>query len=190
MANFNIAHRITLGHEGGYANDPVDRGGETYKGIARNFWRSWAGWRVIDTIKSQVGSTTSAINRAAASNQELQNHVDAFYKQNFWDVNRLDQINDQQVANEVYDTGVNMGVSVAARFLQNALNVLSGSGLVEDGIIGPMTVRATNSANSRVLYNMLNILQGQRYMEIVRSNPSQRKFVVGWFNNRIDIRRS
>lgn len=37
MAIFNSAFKITMGNEGGYANNPDDSGGETYAGIARNF---------------------------------------------------------------------------------------------------------------------------------------------------------
>ncbi|RYD50653.1 MAG: hypothetical protein EOP52_13405, partial [Sphingobacteriales bacterium] len=36
MADFLTAYKRTAVAEGGYANDPDDLGGETYKGIARN----------------------------------------------------------------------------------------------------------------------------------------------------------
>ena len=36
MANFTIALKKVLKNEGGYANNPNDAGGETYKGISRN----------------------------------------------------------------------------------------------------------------------------------------------------------
>ena len=35
MANFHIGHSVTMGNEGGYANNPADRGGETWMGISR-----------------------------------------------------------------------------------------------------------------------------------------------------------
>jgi len=35
MAKFKISHERTGGFEGGYVNDPDDRGGETAFGIAR-----------------------------------------------------------------------------------------------------------------------------------------------------------
>ena len=38
MANFSDAYALTSAHEGGYVNDPVDRGGETYRGIARRYF--------------------------------------------------------------------------------------------------------------------------------------------------------
>jgi len=36
MANFEQSYAITMGHEGGYDNDPDDVGGETYKGVSEN----------------------------------------------------------------------------------------------------------------------------------------------------------
>lgn len=35
MTNFNEAFEFTVGHEGGYVNDPVDPGGETKYGISK-----------------------------------------------------------------------------------------------------------------------------------------------------------
>ncbi|MDR1034997.1 MAG: hypothetical protein LBT40_00015 [Deltaproteobacteria bacterium] len=32
--------------EGGWANNPADSGGETFRGIARNFHKSWPGWAI------------------------------------------------------------------------------------------------------------------------------------------------
>ena len=37
MAEFETAYYLTNKIEGGYANDQDDKGGETYRGIARNF---------------------------------------------------------------------------------------------------------------------------------------------------------
>ena len=39
MANFEEAYKKTSDFEGGYVNDEDDAGGETYRGIARNFWK-------------------------------------------------------------------------------------------------------------------------------------------------------
>ena len=46
MANFEEAYYKTMGHEGGYTDDPSDVGGETYKGIARTYNPDWDGWTV------------------------------------------------------------------------------------------------------------------------------------------------
>ena len=50
MAKFQIAEAITGRNEGGYANNSADTGGETYAGIARNYWPKWQGWKYIDNF--------------------------------------------------------------------------------------------------------------------------------------------
>lgn len=184
MANFTEAYNITLGHEGGYANDPDDAGGETYKGIARRYHPSWDGWQIIDTLKHQEGFPNSAY-----SDTRLDQSVKRFYKAYYWDVNLLDSIPDQTIANEMFDTGVNMGTERAARFLQRAVNLLNKNGslyrdIVEDGKIGPNTLKALQAClayrGNEYLYKIMNILQGNHYIEYMTKSPTQEKFAYGW----------
>src|SRR5690606_35935067 len=113
MANFELAYAKTNANEGGYANDPIDRGGETYKGIARNHWPNWHGWVIIDKIKKLHGTGVAKIDRMAAQDSTLQRLVELFFKERFWDVHGLDNILHQRIAEEMYDTGVNMGADIA-----------------------------------------------------------------------------
>lgn len=192
MADFKTSYAIVKENEGGYANNPNDRGGETYKGIARKFWEEWSGWKVIDSIKLNMhrllNADAAAINAALAKDTELQNAVLAFYKQNFWNELSLDQVNSQDIANELFDTAVNMSVNTAGTFLQRALNVLNKNGkdyadLLVDGKIGSKTVGVLNNHKSpaRVL-KVLNVLQGAKYVAICENNPSQEEFMFGWLN--------
>ena len=50
MADFNIAFNKVVFHEGGYVNDPEDRGGETYMGISRRAHPSSNIWYHIDKV--------------------------------------------------------------------------------------------------------------------------------------------
>ena len=182
MAKFSEAYKKTMGHEGGYVNDPTDAGGETYKGISRVYNPGWDGWIVIDTAKGHPNFPRSLDN-----NMALQEDVHAFYKDRYWDVNRLDSF-PQRTAEEMFDTGVNMGVKRAARFLQTALNYLNRNGklyaeLTVDGLIGPASLNALQAVRSDedVLLAMLNTLQGQHYMNYMDKNPSQKKYARGWF---------
>ena len=185
MADFEKAYEKTMGHEGGYTNDPNDAGGETYKGIARVYNPSWSGWEIIDAAKQDTNFPYNLDD-----NLDLQYNVKAFYKAKYWDVNRLDDVNDQTVAEELFDTGVNMGIGRAARFLQISLNYLNRNGalyneLVVDGAIGPMTLKALNivldDGDCDVLMSMLNTLQGMHYMKYMDRNPVQKRFARGWF---------
>ena len=184
MADFEKAYEKTMGHEGWYVNDPDDAGGETYKGISRVYNPSWSGWAIIDIAKGEPNFPDSL-----ESNMELQESVGLFYKDKYWDVNRLDEDTfAQSVGEEMFDTGVNMGVSRAGKFLQKSLNYLNRNGdlydeLVVDGKIGPASLDAlAKCANDEtVLMSMLNTLQGQHYMNYMDDSPSQKKYARGWF---------
>jgi len=182
MADFKIAFQKTMGHEGGYSNDPLDYGGETYKGISRVYHPSWSGWKVIDDAKQDSNFPANL-----DSNEDLQKAVESFYKERYWDVNRLDEM-PQAVAEELFDTGVNMGISRAAKFLQSALNYMNRNGslfadLFVDGKIGPATLSALSKCTSDedVLLAILNALQGRHYLKIMDKDPVQKRYARGWF---------
>lgn len=174
MANFSIAESITGGNEGLYANNKADTGGETYAGIARNHWPKWEGWKIIDQIKNAYGTSATVINRHAAVNSTLANLISQFYKKNFWDVLKLDSVNDQQLANSVYDFGVNSGTARSAKFLQKS------AGVKDDGVIGNQTLHAVNSADRKVIYYDFNKRRETFYKSIAKGNQAQ--FLKSWLS--------
>ena len=184
MADFNIAYKITSVNEGGYANVSGDAGGETYKGIARNYHPKWDGWATIDSIKkANPFLTRKELDTRLAAISELQTSVKNFFKVNFWDINWLDKFNSQDIANELYDTGVNFGPGRALKMLQEAVNFTRTDVTLDvDGAIGNNTLNATNShADTKLLFKGMNLLQGEAYIEAWRKNSIQEKFIKGWF---------
>lgn len=195
MANFITSYRITKANEGGYHNatgaNSADRGGETFKGIARKIHPSWGGWVMIDDLKSKPNFPNTALN-----DPEINKLVLSFYKNLFWNPLKLDDIEHQGVANEMFDTAVNMGTGVASRFFQRSINYLNRNqtnfkNLNVDGVIGPVTLSTFNrlsSEDKRHVFNLLNILQGARYINIIDSDPSQEVFIRGWLE-RVELMR-
>ena len=107
------------------------------------------------------------------------------YYNDYWLACGCDKVRSYEVASELFDTGVNMGVGVARRFFQEALNLLNRNGknypdLVVDGILGSKTLSAYNSVDELTFLKVLNGLQFMRYVEICRRNPSQEKYFNGW----------
>ncbi|GAB4036474.1 glycoside hydrolase family 108 protein [Spirosoma gilvum] len=186
MAIFEKAYNTTLKVEAGYVNDPDDVGGETFGGISRKANIDWAGWAIIDEIKKKTANKN--FDKVMFANSDLMKLVRSQYKTKYWDIIRLDAITNQALANELFDTSVNMGIIVAATFLQRALNVLNQNqqlytDIVVDGIVGPQTVMLTNShPYPTLLLKVLNILQGYRYIELAEKAPVQEKFMRGWLN--------
>ena len=184
MANFSQAFAKTLGNEGGYSTDPKDLGGETYCGISRVNFPDWAGWHAIDAWKG-LGSPSSVLGQ----NEDLQAQVQAFYRSLFWNPLHGDQIAFPDLAEKLFDMAVNMGIGQAVKLLQDALNVVVGSGLTVDGGMGPMTLAALNSLPAtahNTLRDAISINHGGFYMYLIRQNPSQRVFVNGWLTRAME----
>ena len=139
MVNFNEAFDITMGHEGGYTFDPNDAGGETYRGISRRYNPSWKGWHIIDRC-----------DKSKIEDLDIDNMVRDFYRNHYWDKMLGNKIGSQMIANEMFDTGINMGIGRAIKFLQEGLNYLNRNeqlypDLVVDGQIGNNTINALNT---------------------------------------------
>ena len=114
MAKFEIAFRRTKRFEGGYVNDPQDAGGETYNGISRRANPTWAGWRVVDEMKRKPNFPKNLRERKSI----LDDLEFSLYKTNYWDPVWGDKIREQVVANDMYDTAVNMGVGTSIKLSQ------------------------------------------------------------------------
>lgn len=163
MADFRLAIPQLLKREGGYVNNPKDYGGETKYGISK---RSYPELDIANLTE------TDAI---------------AIYKRDYWDKMRLDEITSQPIADELFDTGVNAGWNRAIKFLQESLNLLTGSTLAVDGLVGSKTITATNEYRyTKALVTVLNGLQFEHYRKIVERDPSQRQFLRSWLS-RVEI---
>lgn len=113
MANFDIAYKRTCKFEGGWVNDDADSGKETYKGISRVANPKWAGWSIIDQYKKK-----NNFPKNLDSDVKLQELVKQCYRNNYWNNVWGDKINHQDVANDLYDTAVNMGVATSIKLVE------------------------------------------------------------------------
>lgn len=133
MANYNIAYNKVIKVEGGYVNDSDDAGGETYMGISRKFNPNAKFWKVIDEIKSKNKNISNKeMNAILKKNNSIIGEIKNIYKNKYWDKLYLDSLNSQKIAEELFDTAVNMGVSVAIKILQNSLRVKTDGKMTND----------------------------------------------------------
>ncbi|MBP3201340.1 MAG: hypothetical protein J6M39_06815 [Lachnospiraceae bacterium] len=115
MADFNKAITKVLKKEGGYANNPADRGGETYKGIARRYHGKNYMWVLIDRLKDECGGVNNKFKAKLNLNEQIDAEVKKIYKTDYWDKFKLDTIPNQKVAEQVFDDAVNRGVGAACK---------------------------------------------------------------------------
>ena len=165
--------------EGGYSDDVADSGGKTRYGITEAVARAYG----------YIGKM-----------RKLPLHIAKdIYEKRYLKTIRFDEIAtlSELIAKELADTSVNMGAPRAGEFLQRSLNVLNRNGrdypdLRVDGKIGNKTLIALRAylnkrgiAGERVLYKMLNALQGAFYVKLAERRSKDERFVYGWFRTRV-----
>jgi lysozyme family protein len=111
MAEFIKAYKKTCTNEGDtLSNDPADMGGVTYGGLSQKNNPTWAGWQIIKEKGLQVGETCP----------ELEQSKQDWYEAKYWTPINGDSINDQDLANQVFDMAVNAGVGTALEMLKQS----------------------------------------------------------------------
>ena len=182
MAQFDKAFQITLGHEGGYSNDPNDPGGETIYGVARKKNPNWEGWALLDNFKKDSNN----FPKNALADSSVMSHVKALYKKNYWDVHHLDAMNSQEIANEMFDTGINLGPGKASLFLVSALNLLNRGAKdyadIQEGNITTAVALVNNHKRPQNVLKALNGFQFMHYYNITKNNPTFELYFNGWLN--------
>lgn len=170
-----------IGREGRYSNHPADRGGETMWGITIAVARAngYSG-----PMSQMPRSTAVSIYRSQY-----------FVRPGF---NLILPIS-EEIAEELFDTGINMGPSWPSRWLQEWLNALNDGGklyrdIAEDGDIGPGTVGALKALiaargveGEKAILKGLNADQAVRYKTIARQRAANEAFVFGWLRNRVNM---
>jgi lysozyme family protein len=188
MADFSVALAKTLQYEGGYSNDAHDAGGETYRGISRVHNPFWSGWIILDRYKkTNMPIPFNTVDLEA----QLKDHVEIFYDL-IWDQLELDGIENQELAENLFDVSVNMGMGRAVKFLQEAMNIANKNqslwqDVLVDGGFGPNTkkILAECKTEHEWVAKLVNGLRIEFYIEIVRKNAGNERFIRGWLKRAI-----
>ena len=165
---FNNSYDFTSKWEGGYSNHKHDKGGATKYGISTSLMKSLHPKESKAQIQARIDNLTPAEAKKIMYNE-------------FWVKNKIEGIQDADVAKFLFDTSVNHGQGFGAKALQMAVNNVTGAGLAVDGKIGEKTLKAVNSSNSRAILQELVRLRGNKYNRIIENNPTQEDFRKGWF---------
>ncbi len=179
MADFLTAFNITMQTEGGY--NPGEGEAETYMGVDRSQNPSWSGWPIIDQINAaNPGASVSTLNGLFAANQSLQANVQQFYEADYWNPLGLTTINDQQVANALFDCSVNPCIITASKAAQMACNVVKQHAVTVDGQVGPLTLGCINSLPPDLYVTAFNGIRVANYYERVNLTPADAQWLSSW----------
>ena len=153
----------------GFACIAGDRGGATQSGITIGTYKSYC---------RRHGIAEPTVNDL--KNITYQTWL-AVLKEGFWDKWKADEIDSQNVANMLVDWvwhSGNAGIKKPQELL----------GVVPDGLVGKKTLAAVNSRGPVTLFHQLKSARLKYFDDIVKSRPSQKKFLQGWRNRVNDLR--
>jgi lysozyme family protein len=158
MANIDLLVPKILHWEGGFVNNPFDKGGATNMGVTLAAWQ-------------HLGHPT-------ATEEDIKNLTQDDFKivlRQYWNQWQSDRINNQSIAEILVDwvwgSGI-WGIKIPQQIL----------GVVADGQVGNKTIDALNLANQSDFYNKIVEARKSFLNQIVEHNPTQKIFLQGWMN--------
>ena len=160
---FKKAFNYVLKNEGRYVNDPEDPGKETKYGISQ---RSYPNLNI---------------------RQLSLKDAEKIYFCDYWLKGKFEQIPDENVATQLFDLSVNLGIRATTIVLQRALRSV-GINVVEDGLLGSQTLSGVIfccTPNGSKPSNLLAAIKSEAagyYRLIAAKHPQQQKFLQGWLN--------
>ena len=162
MTRFDQCLKFVLASEGGFVDDPTDRGGATNFGVTQVTY---------DTYRDKLGVPRQSVKNI--SNDE----VKVIYAKQYWCDGLpppLDLL--------VFDSSVQHGTSRARKWLQRCV------GVHDDGVVGAATMSAVNVADKHALVEKYFAIRDAFYERIISNDPSQEKFRRGWANRMSHLR--
>lgn len=176
MSDFEKALSFVLGSEGGFSDDPRDRGGATNMGVTQG---------TLDRARKRIpGLPESVKDLTRAQAAEI-------YRVFYWEKSKADMM-PRPLCVLHFDAAVNHGVGGAGRLLQRTINSYAATAGIDarvdvDGAVGPKTLaalcRCLDLKGSVPLICEIYCNEREKYYRsIVGKNPSQKVFLRGWLN--------
>lgn len=189
MANIDKLIPFILKWEGGFVNDPTDRGGATNKGVTLATYEAYC------KRKGYPRPTVERLKKIPDA------HWREIVKTMFWDKWKADDIHSQKVANILVDWVWGSGIHGIKK--PQAL-----LGVKVDGIVGDKTLSAVNFADPEELFDAI-YQERVKFLNAIVSNSvaayekkigrkatdaellkyTQKRFIKGWLNRLQDIKK-
>jgi len=174
LTEFDDIIKVVLKHEGGYVDDPDDRGGATNWGVTQKVYEDYVGY---SCEKEEIKNM----------NQEVAEEI---YFEKFWKPSKAERL-PPEIRQTYFDMCVNHGQGGAVKILQQACNNKRkpDNQIDVDGGIGPNTIRAASKLQdwelrverSGFYWNL--VYDGAKYTK----RTSQVKFIRGWIRRCFDL---
>lgn len=156
---FDFAFKYTIKNEGGFVNNPNDKGGPTKWGIIQREYSKYLGhWASLEEMKSMPID-----------------HARDIYKKKYWASIKLHLIESENVAIALFDRAVLNGLRGVSNFVRKVLDKESK----------PLSqfydcIDEVNATNPQAFVLRLADVCEAHHRARVESDPSQKVFLLGW----------
>lgn len=170
MADYKKLIPSILKWEGGWSDDPADKGGATMRGITLATYTAYRFQKGLPTpTKTDLKNITQA-------------EWEEVFKTMYWDRWKASEIKNQSIANLVVDWLWTSGV-YGIKYPQQVL------GTTADGVVGKKTLALINEhPNPKTLWKALWERRKKHFEAIANATPSNKKFLKGWLNRLNDFK--
>ena len=177
----DIMYRLEFSNENNVLEKNATEDGWTFMGVYQGAFPNLDLWKIIRQKMQQYNGDMKLVGSMLYNNATVREMIQAFYKKEFWDKARLDEVVSQQIANEIFVAGVNMGMKKAVMLAQKLV------GVPADGVMGPKTLAAINKFDDVAFDEMYDVLETEHYERIIANNPSKRIYAKGWRNRAVAV---
>lgn len=192
---------FTMKSEGAFSFHQADKGGMTYKGIARVYNSKWSGWAVIDNVLEKYPELKVPYTKPPASihklnfelnvNEDLEMLIYDFYYENYYTKCGACNIGGK-LAVVLFDISVLQGCRRASKSLQKCLNIHFKTNLVVDAVVGSGTIKVLNEViGSRGLDIVVEKLIYEMKDNLLEASKLEGNsvFLKGWMSRIANIKK-
>jgi hypothetical protein len=167
-SSFEEAQKLVKLVEGGYTDDPDDRGNYVKKNgkkilIGTNHGIS------APVLQEWLGRTPTKQEMMDLKYQEALD----IYKNNYWNSQNLSEYIDQSVANMIYDGCVNQGINALSEII---ISACSNQNLNIKNPYNIDDIKLINKLDQETLFNDIKKLREEKYKK------GKKKYITGWLN--------
>ena len=162
---FDQAVAFTLKNEGGFVDDPADRGGATNFGITQRTLNAWRYSKGLSLAGVEI--------LVPATAQEI-------YFDLYWKPFSFSEISLIGPAIAIFDAGVLFGTGAGILGAQRALIATGYAGVTVDGTVGARTLEALNSTNPSFFLRVFVAQLALHIADVCAKRSQDVKFQRGW----------
>lgn len=190
MSDFKLAYKKMIlaeysDREDLFVHHHNDESGYTVGGIYQSMNKNAIDWNFVNEIVLLCGDgkkTSQGIRRASKmiyNDDLIQFQVFNYFKANYWDMIRLDELHSDKVAQEIYMAAVLYGTTRSVKMAQKLAMVK------EDGLIGDITLKALNRLDVDYFDRAFDE-EEIKLATSIATNNNKMHYLKGWLNRAND----